>query len=672
MKKLSLIFIFIFSISLSMFSESSTSIDSYIIEKYLHGLNYFYQGDTERASQCFESIVAVKDDLFMPFKYLTKIYRDKNRSLDLVEDYLLRHPCHIPALEVFAELLISHYRHQEAIGTLKNMLMIIDDSVDYHNYTKNKYLAKLGRLLYYYGDKGEARDYLLKYINRSSGDLPMDELYCYLLADIFESEKEYSLAAYYYMKSIEIHPYYHNSLERLNLLLTENKIPVDIPMFYKKMIHRGENTEYFIDEFISYVINNNQAEYLQIVIDMTREKFQKRRDVDTYRKMLYAKYLNKDFDLVIKALLAILESEHQMLNDQMQLLLFYSLLKNEQFFQARQLLYDEFDSFSEIDIKILDYELSLHEGDRNASLGIIRKLHENNINSDKIFLEYIKALFLNGQYDNKVMELIKQRLTTIRKDDVRLWIQYINALIDMNYHEMASECLMELLRENPNERDLYIYIMHLIVNYPELRHKADIAKEFFELYDDIQDQLLTAEFYIQVRKFEKAEKFLDRIAGAHGNKKAVLSSFSSFYYKKGQLDKAISILETLHEKSPYSPGVSNSLSYLYILKGINMEKAYELIRYALRIEPLNPAFLDTLGWYYYTIEDYKTALVYLSKAHRIMPDDPEISEHLGFLHLGMDHIEKARYFFILSKENYKDPIDIERMNEKIESLNPLQ
>ena len=45
-----------------------------------------------------------------------------------------------------------------------------------------------------------------------------------------------------------------------------------------------------------------------------------------------------------------------------------------------------------------------------------------------------------------------------------------------------------------------------------------------------------------------------------------------------------------------------------------MERAIQLIDRALRIEPDNGAFLDSKGWWYYTMEKYEQAREFIERA----------------------------------------------------------
>jgi tetratricopeptide (TPR) repeat protein len=68
---------------------------------------------------------------------------------------------------------------------------------------------------------------------------------------------------------------------------------------------------------------------------------------------------------------------------------------------------------------------------------------------------------------------------------------------------------------------------------------------------------------------------------------------------------------------------------------VRLEESVKYIQKALRLDPNNGAYLDSLGWAYYKMDRFDLAEPHLEKAARLMSDDPTILEHLGHLYLRM-------------------------------------
>ena len=63
--------------------------------------------------------------------------------------------------------------------------------------------------------------------------------------------------------------------------------------------------------------------------------------------------------------------------------------------------------------------------------------------------------------------------------------------------------------------------------------------------------------------------------------------------------------------------------------GRNIDEAKELINKAVKLRPNDGYFVDSLGWAYYRMGEYKKAVSELEKAVSLVPNDPIINDHLG-------------------------------------------
>jgi len=87
----------------------------------------------------------------------------------------------------------------------------------------------------------------------------------------------------------------------------------------------------------------------------------------------------------------------------------------------------------------------------------------------------------------------------------------------------------------------------------------------------------------------------------------------------------------------------NNIGYAYAAAGVELDRAHSLLTEALHIEPLQPAFIDSLGWAYYQSRDYKQALFYLERAVRLAGplNSAETYYHLGAAYARMGRIRLA-------------------------------
>src|SRR5262249_1203554 len=102
--------------------------------------------------------------------------------------------------------------------------------------------------------------------------------------------------------------------------------------------------------------------------------------------------------------------------------------------------------------------------------------------------------------------------------------------------------------------------------------------------------------------------------------------------------------------------------------GVQLDEAEILIQRALKIEPNDGFYIDSLGWVYYQKGDYNQAVEFLERAVEITVDDPTIIEHLAdaYEKVGKPDQAVARYGEELKKS--KEDEQIKRIREKVQRL----
>jgi tetratricopeptide (TPR) repeat protein len=101
------------------------------------------------------------------------------------------------------------------------------------------------------------------------------------------------------------------------------------------------------------------------------------------------------------------------------------------------------------------------------------------------------------------------------------------------------------------------------------------------------------------------------------------------YEAAGQLDAAEKELRQLVSADPLNADALNSLSYMFADRGLRLDEAIELAQRAVKIEPENPAYLDTLGWALFKQGRIDEAAAPLGKAATSLAGNSVIQDHHG-------------------------------------------
>lgn len=94
---------------------------------------------------------------------------------------------------------------------------------------------------------------------------------------------------------------------------------------------------------------------------------------------------------------------------------------------------------------------------------------------------------------------------------------------------------------------------------------------------------------------------------------------------------------------PNSSETLNYLGYMWAEHGLKLDKAKDLISKALKAEPKNAAYLDSMAWVLYKLDQPKPALDYELKAIQFSEEeDATVYDHLGDIYHALGKQDKAR------------------------------
>jgi Tfp pilus assembly protein PilF len=164
-----------------------------------------------------------------------------------------------------------------------------------------------------------------------------------------------------------------------------------------------------------------------------------------------------------------------------------------------------------------------------------------------------------------------------------------------------------------------------------------------------------------IKRYTKSKEFVRRCQFA----------LSNCYVLKGDVPTGQKILEEVLVEDPKEPSVNNDLGYLYADQGKNLERAEGMIKIALKSDPDNVAYLDSMGWVLLKLGRVEEAKTFLEKAAAAPGGaDATISEHLGDCYAKMNKPDKAKDAWQKAIKDakddpYPDAKLIQRLEEKL-------
>ena len=137
------------------------------------------------------------------------------------------------------------------------------------------------------------------------------------------------------------------------------------------------------------------------------------------------------------------------------------------------------------------------------------------------------------------------------------------------------------------------------------------------------------------------------------------------YERAKQWQKAEADFLKALEIAPDEPQVLNYLGYSWIDRGLNLDRATDMIKKAVELRSNDGYIVDSLGWAYYKQAKYEEAVGQLERAISLKADDATINDHLGDAYWKIGRKLEATFQWAHARDLNPEPADKERILAKL-------
>ncbi len=325
--------------------------------------------------------------------------------------------------------------------------------------------------------------------------------------------------------------------------------------------------------------------------------------------------------------------------------------------------------------KLLLARIAQREGQFDTVLSIANEIMAQQPRHSGARFLRAAGLVGTGTYQQAKQELIQLQKEFPASVDVQLQLSLIE-MVQKQYRE-AEERLRAAIR--PGQRDLRPFL-GLVQTYRLQRQPglavAMLEKELAKEPNDKDLRVLLASVLLSTGKFNEAQAQYQQLIDRNPKSAEIQALMGQSYQFKGETGKAIEyyrasvalngedpasagalahMLEVSGKKqealeayrkairlAPDQPILLNNLAYLLTENGSNLEEAEKLVQEALRKQPENMFFLDTLGTIYLKRKQFDAATQVFTRLKGKHPDDPTVLYHSASALIGKGEREKAR------------------------------
>lgn len=326
----------------------------------------------------------------------------------------------------------------------------------------------------------------------------------------------------------------------------------------------------------------------------------------------------------------------------------------------------------------------------DKSIALYKKYLKKQPNDSSILTRLVQSLFLKERFAEVIP--YAERLSDLEPDNLNLKVKLGILYTDAHQYPEAISVFKDLLAAAPDSDKILYYLgaIHQEMNqYQESIEYFNEIPSSSGLYTDSSVQManmlstLAQAEYLSNEKQQWTPRFLKFVNSKIEEFKNMRVEFSviksGFFEGTGQYKEAMETMmvvqdeknfSTQHkyylanlydkekkfaestalilgiiEKEPKNAHAWNFLGYSLLVRGEQMDKAFEYIQTALKIDPEDGYIRDSLGWYYFKTGNVKKALEELEVAFKKVPDDIEILKHLAIIHKELKNFKRAKNFY---------------------------
>ena len=228
--------------------------------------------------------------------------------------------------------------------------------------------------------------------------------------------------------------------------------------------------------------------------------------------------------------------------------------------------------------------------------------------------------------------------------------------MNLNYYQKKYKLSKKIYESLKSIGSVYSWhasknIATILLNTKDVKYSTSNLQDDFNLLSNpnFEHHYELANFYKDNEYYEKSIKYyslaLKEIKKDHFLVSKILDRRGTSFERLGDWENAEKDLIESLKILPDQAHVINYLAYTWVDKGINLDKALEMLKKATKLKENDPYIIDSLGWAYYSKKKYTEAEFYLQKAVELLPLDPIINDHYADTLWMLNKNIQARYFW---------------------------
>jgi tetratricopeptide (TPR) repeat protein len=233
-----------------------------------------------------------------------------------------------------------------------------------------------------------------------------------------------------------------------------------------------------------------------------------------------------------------------------------------------------------------------------------------------------------AKWDESIAAFTAAKTLTPRDREIDAYL--VQANLTARRFDRAESLAREALKGNPDQPRMVRLRAQALLKSGKGAEATKLLEDGMAKQPESRDYVIgLADLYTELKRTDDAVRVLEQARKAFGDDETIVMRIANAYEGGGRLAEAEKELRKLMADDPLNASAMNSLSYMLAERGLRLPEAIDLAQRALKIEPDNPAYLDTLGWALFKQGRVDEAAEPMAKAAAMLTGNSVIQDHHG-------------------------------------------
>lgn len=271
----------------------------------------------------------------------------------------------------------------------------------------------------------------------------------------------------------------------------------------------------------------------------------------------------------------------------------------------------------------------------------------------KVFEKMINAYKSAGRV-NEARAVIERARVVLGNSELFSDKQLVNLFRETGKKNEALQAVRNLRKDSSGDYSLMRLEASILTDLGKVDEGVALIKTLISskeelmpspYYDDFTNYVFISGLYTQAKRPQDAILNAQKartVAQTEERKQIADLLLATARHQSGDFKSAETILRGILKRQPSNPIALNNLGYFLLERDERLDEAHDLIQQAVRIDPTNPSYLDSLGWANYKLGKLDDSEKYLKEALRHNPSSSNAYEHLGDVYEKQGKMEMAK------------------------------